>query len=296
MSLLSDTNNQPKATLLALWKAAHSSGAQEAESLSFWQHYLSKHEFKEEYWICDAEIRPEPGSQRRVDRGVRFLSTANEIVVLCWHEAKGGTSLREIRECEQQALDACKRSLASHRWQRHVYALTTARTKAKAWSYDRNDEELAPLFEDEYIEANSNEGYKISKCFQKMKSLIPAEVAGNPGLTRVTQTSSILPGPHETPQAAATPYALFPRPSTTATSQQTSTRSSVATPPAPSNIKDKCREVKAKRDPKNRQALQISTREGWKSVEGWKTYQEDQKVILYSDNANIWIYAESVED
>ena len=139
-----------------------------------------KHEFPEEYWICDAEIRPEPGSQRRVDRGVRFLSTTNEIVVLCWHEAKGGISPRDIRECEQQALDACKKSLATHPWQRHVFALTTARTTAKAWIYERGDAELAPLFEDEYIEANSNEGYKISKSFQKMKTLIPAEVAGYP--------------------------------------------------------------------------------------------------------------------
>lgn len=293
MSLLFGPNNQPKPTLSALWRAAHSSGAQEAESLSFWQHYLSKHEFPEEHWICDAEIRPEPGSQRRVDRGVRFLSTTNEIVVLCWHEAKGGTSPRDIRECEQQALDACKKSLATHPWQRHVFALTTARTTAKAWIYERSDAELAPLFEDEYIEANSSEGYKISKSFQKMKALIPAEVAGNPGLTRVTQTSLGLPE-HEGAQTAA--YALFPRTPTSAPQQQTSARSTVAPPPTSPKIKDKYRQVQAKRDPNDRQALKIATQTGWKTVKGWKSHTEDQKVILYSDQESVWTYVEAVED
>lgn len=106
------------------------------------------------------------------DRGVRFLTTGNEIIVLCWHEAKGSTSPSAIKECEEQALDACKRSLESHSWQRYVYALTTAKTTAKAWVYERGDEELTALFEEEYIEANSNEGYKISKSFQRMKTLV----------------------------------------------------------------------------------------------------------------------------
>ena len=70
----------------------------------------------------------------------------------------------------------------------------------------------------------------------------------------------------------------------------------MAPPPAPSNIKEKYQSVKAKRDPKNRQALQIETPHGWKSVEGWKSYKEDQKAILYSDNENVWTYAESVEN
>lgn len=58
MSLLSRPDGQPDATLLALWKIAQSSRAQETESLSFWQHYVTKHEFNEQYWICDAEARP----------------------------------------------------------------------------------------------------------------------------------------------------------------------------------------------------------------------------------------------
>jgi hypothetical protein len=152
---------------------------------------------------------------------------------------------------------------------------------------------LAPLFEDEYVEANSNEGYKISKSFQKMKTLIPAEVAGNPGLTRVTQTSSSLPE-HEGAQTAA--YALFPPTQTTGPEQQTSTRSTIAQPPTFPEIKDKYRQVQAKRDPNDRQALKIATQTGWKTVGDWKSHTEDQRAILYSDQESVWTYVEAVED
>jgi hypothetical protein len=187
MSLLFDLKGQPKPTLTALWREAHKGGGQEAEALSFWQHYLSKHEFKEEHWICDAEIRPQPGSQSRIDRGVRFLGKDGEIIVLCWLEAKGGTSPSEKSNCEKQALNACITSLKDHPWQRHVYALTTAKTEAKAWTYERGDPELTALFDDSYVEANSSEGYKISKSLQKMKSLPPAEVTGDPNSMRMMQ-------------------------------------------------------------------------------------------------------------
>jgi hypothetical protein len=114
MSLLYDPDNSPRKTLAVLWQAAHAKEAQEAESLSFWQHLFSKHEFKEDYWICDAEIRPAPGSRKRVDRGIRFVSTGQELIVLCWHEAKDKESPSAIKECETQALRACQDNLQSH--------------------------------------------------------------------------------------------------------------------------------------------------------------------------------------
>ncbi|OAL36392.1 hypothetical protein AYO20_04288 [Fonsecaea nubica] len=132
MSLLLDSENRYIPTLLALYQAAHAPGAQDAEALSFWQHLFSKHVFKEEYFICDAEMRPAPGDRRRIDRSVRYLSTGNEIIVLCWHEAKGGSTPSAIMECESQALDACKRAIISHPWQPMIYAFTTTKTSGKA--------------------------------------------------------------------------------------------------------------------------------------------------------------------
>lgn len=190
MSLLIDRNGQVSPTLSVLWRAANERSGGEPEALSFWQHLISKHEFKEEYWICDAEMRPQPGSRRRVDRGVRFLSSGNEIVVLCWLEAKGSTSPADIAECEQQALNACTEHLDTHPWQGHIYALTTAKTTAKAWIFERGDRELTVMLpdQDRYIEAHSSEGVQIRSCFERMKYLVPAEIMGQSDSTRVTQT------------------------------------------------------------------------------------------------------------
>ncbi|KIW28863.1 uncharacterized protein PV07_04726 [Cladophialophora immunda] len=179
MSLLMSPDGTFRAVLFELWKAAHTKDAQEPESLSFWQHLLSKYEFKEDFWICDAEIRPTADSRRRIDRGIRFIEpNAREIVVLCWLEAKGVDTAEATRQSEAQALDACKLTLDNHPWQGHVYALTTTRTKAKAWMYERGDEYMIPLHEEDYIEAHSSEGIKLRSAFERMKLITPAPVLG----------------------------------------------------------------------------------------------------------------------
>lgn len=170
MSLLLDSQNQLKTTLYALWQAAHEDGAGEPEALSFWRHLFAKHEFSEEHWVCDAAIRASPGSRRRIDRGVRFLSTESEVMVLCWLEANGSHSPGAIKECEQQALAACRESLEDQASQQIIYALTTISTKGKAWVYHRGDRELTALFEGDYVEAHSSEGLQLRRCFQKMKN------------------------------------------------------------------------------------------------------------------------------
>ncbi|KIW63409.1 hypothetical protein PV04_10254 [Phialophora macrospora] len=180
MSLLHDSNNgQSSATLYALWKAAQTQDAQEAEASSFWQHLLARHEFPEEQFICDAWIRASRGDgERIIDRGIRtFLpSTGSEIIVLCWVEGKGDPSPSAIKDCETQALDTCKKSLESHEWQESIYALTTSQTRAKAWLYEKGGAVgLTPLGNDEeYIEANSAAGYKLRECFERMKRSPPA--------------------------------------------------------------------------------------------------------------------------
>jgi hypothetical protein len=40
-----------------------------------------------------AEFRPEQGSRSRIDRGIRYLAEGDEIIVLCWIEAKGSVSM-----------------------------------------------------------------------------------------------------------------------------------------------------------------------------------------------------------
>ena len=291
MSLLIGPNNQPLLTLTALWKAAHESSAGEPEALSFWQHYISKHEFKDEHWICDAEIRPQPGSRRRVDSGVRFLSTGNEILVLCWLEAKGSTAAGDISECEEQALRACKENLESHPWQKHIFALTTARTTAKAWMFERGDDEMKPIFPDRYIEANSSDGIQIKKCFERMKALIPATVAGYPDSTRVTQTTIVSQGSDAVPRSQ--PGVLFPRPGQTSDRPSPATTSPMVKPTAANITKDYLK-AEARRHPTDRQALQFKTTRGWTTGK-WKKVEVDGRTILYSDELKVWTEAKLVQ-
>jgi hypothetical protein len=180
MSLLFDPDNKPRPTLTALWKVAQTKGAGEPEALSFWQHLLARHEFKEEYWIIDAEIRPEPQSRSRIDRGIRFLTTRDEIIVLCWIEGKGDDSNAARKECEEQARLACQRNLDSHQWQETIYAFTTLGTKGKAWIYTVDHPVLLPMHDEDYIEAHSNEGHQLRTCFARMKAFPAANPAGAP--------------------------------------------------------------------------------------------------------------------
>ncbi|KIW20626.1 hypothetical protein PV08_01201 [Exophiala spinifera] len=158
MSLLVDSNNRPRHTLRALWDVAQMEDASEWEVLSFWRYLLSKHAFEEEYWI--------------VDHGIRYVEQGNEnrIAVLLWHEAKRGESMSEQKECEDQALQACQEYLQRHAWQTELYAMTTLRTKAKIWSYDKIAQVLVALYDDHYVEANSSEGIQLKMCFERTKT------------------------------------------------------------------------------------------------------------------------------
>lgn len=185
MSLLQDPDGKLRVALAALWHETRKPDAGEPESMSFWQHLIAKHEFPEAYWVCDAEMRPAPGSRKRIDRGVRFVDSALEITVLCWVEGKGKSSTPAKKEAEAQALRACRDTLAAHQSQKFVYALTTALTEGKAWIYSEDTSGLQPLDEGAYVEANSANGRQISQAFKRMRQMPPAVVLGapNPNIT-----------------------------------------------------------------------------------------------------------------
>jgi hypothetical protein len=193
MSLLLNSDNTVRVTLKRLHVDAQ--GAQEPECLSFWNHYLTKFEFKDEHWIVDAEFRPEQGSRSRIDRGIRFLAEGDEIIVLCWIEAKGSDSNAKKKEAEQQALRACQVTLKSHRWQSFIYALTTAKTTAQAWTYERGETEMQPLWDGGYVEANSSNATQLRKAFQRMKSFPPTPIARAAASHVTTDSSKAFPGP-----------------------------------------------------------------------------------------------------
>ena len=207
MSLLFNPDKTTRKTLFALWKHAHAKGAGEPETLSFWQHLLAKHEFSEEYWIIDAEIRPEPGSRSRVDRGIRYMSTDRQILVLTFIEAKGASMESARKECERQALNACQAYLQSHSWQKEIYAMTILVTTAMMWTYQQGSERLVPLHDNHYIEANSSEGAQLRKCFEKMRKFSHAQIADAPNLHIATQPN--LP-PARASEVTTTAWPSFP--------------------------------------------------------------------------------------
>jgi hypothetical protein len=193
MSLLYDADMKLRTTLMVLWRETRKAGAGEPESMSFWQHLIAKHEFSEEWWVCDAEMRPAPGSRKRIDRGVRFVDSSMQLTVLLWVEGKGNTSATAKKEAEEQALRACRDNLESHKSQTFIYALTTAMTEAKVWIYHRDEPNLQALHDEHYIEANSTQGSQLRVAFARMKKVTPGVVGGapNPQVTsqgRITHT------------------------------------------------------------------------------------------------------------
>ena len=307
MSLLLDSDNKPRPTLTALWKAAHSKEAGEPEALSFWQHLLAKHEFKEEHWIIDAEIRPEPHSRSRIDRGIRFLTTGNEIIVLCWIEGKGDDSRTATKECEEQARLACQRNLASHPWQKTIFAFTTLVTKGKAWIYDVDHRVLNPMHDEDYIEANSSEGVQLRKCFVRMKSFPPAAPAGAPNSNvgsqphfgQITSIASLSPGQvlaSDRPQTYSNPIfpreeaPVFPPPETSAISRQ---NHGEGTRSATDGLQG-FREVVVMRDPRDQNRLLYKVEGGWKAMGTVQQGKKGDRIVVYSWEQKIWSYVDKL--
>lgn len=308
MSLLFGPDGKPRITLTALWKAAQAKDAQEADVVPFWQHLLARFEFGEEYWVVDAEMKPEPTSRRRVDRGVRFFSTDKEFVVLLWIEAKKGESEAERKLCEKQALQACRETLASHKWQPEIYALTTLKTKAKAWSYAAGSEELVPMHDAHYIEAHSNEGYKLSKCFERMKKFAPVAAAAAPELhvptapaysrtaygaatqhyhppTAYSSTAYGAPSPTVPSSAQYVSNPIFPRDSRTQTAHSESLDPWTG-----------YTEVVARRDPRpGEKGLLYGVKEGWKAFGPYVLKTKENKRVFCSTDKKLWVYEENIQ-
>jgi hypothetical protein len=87
-----------------------------------------------EQWIVTGEFDPRSHSRRRVDLVIRFTDEQNNIRVLCFFEGKKQTtsSPEEIRECESQTLNACRKHLNAYD-QEFVYMVTGCGTKVKPW-------------------------------------------------------------------------------------------------------------------------------------------------------------------
>ena len=92
-----------------------------------------------------AEVDPAINTLRRVDLVVRFSVIKNTLRVFCFTELKKhGASPALIKECESQAMDACRRHMESHN-QDNVYVLTVYGTCAKAWMFEKEDKYLTAL-------------------------------------------------------------------------------------------------------------------------------------------------------
>lgn len=190
------------------------------------------------------------------------------------------------------------KSLQSHAWQQSVYAFTTAKTKGKAWSYSKGESELVPLFDRGYVEANSNEGNRLRKCFERMKSFPPANVLGAPNSNIASQphavrTRAAAPAPNPgqishatTPAQSRNP--IFPRAETT-TDSRTQTI-------IPSSGTDGFTQVVATRDPREgKPGLVYKVGGRWVEMGSLHQGQRNGKKTLESREKSLWVYVDDVQ-
>ena len=138
----------------------------------------------------------------------------NTLRVLCFIEAKKHASVpSEILEAERQAVDACRRHMTIHD-QHNLYVLTVDGTRAKPWTFEKNDDYMLPMdasispFETDvrtgYIEMNSPDGHQLTAAFERMMRLPPARLAGNVLSWRDSEShDSRYPYPHSLRPAQA---------------------------------------------------------------------------------------------
>ncbi|OAL36391.1 hypothetical protein AYO20_04287 [Fonsecaea nubica] len=159
---------------------------------------------------------------------------------------------------------------------------------------------MSHLFHEHYIDANSSEGYRLRKCFDRMKGfppLIPAEAPNssipskpNSVLTLVDPAEVPTQFPHTTaPVLSSNP--LLPRVET-CPDPRTQAGSTLSTS---SLNMDDFTEVTARRTPANPKALIYQTADGWKAMGPFGVGKRDGDDIFYSWEKRLWTYVKDVQ-
>jgi hypothetical protein len=196
-----------------------------------------------------------------VDLVVKYVDSTPTIRVLCFSELKRhGAPPGDMKECETQALDACRRHLQTHD-QSFVYAMTMWGTRARMWLYEQGDSFLTPLFgspaigdKSKYIEANSNEGQDLARGFQRMKMLPPARFAS---------------------QASAPSFSLFPNQQEQPTASERPQPGQVSSTPS-------------LRDGKHGRIIKWKDQSVFIPEEKWTKVEKDGKILLYNKDLNVY--------
>lgn len=167
------------ATERALWEQAQTKP--EWGTTRLWEHKVHKEFPAGEDWIVASQQPPtdEDGNLRRVDLVVDKWKRENYTHRLFIFEAKKkSATLTEIDELEQQAYNACLAYLI-YTDREHMYAMTVVGTMARLWiaHIGADIHYLVPWIpagdglsrKEQYIEANSTDGYLIEEGFKYMK-------------------------------------------------------------------------------------------------------------------------------
>ncbi|RMD39717.1 hypothetical protein DV735_g5411, partial [Chaetothyriales sp. CBS 134920] len=155
-------------------------------TIELWSYYLNKFPFSGPEWSVAPEQSPDE-TRRRVDLVIKCLDDKNNnIRVLCFIEAKvHNARLSQAKLVEKQAIDACERYVQTYD-QVNLYVMTIIGTKARPWTYERGDSQLAPIDPEDmhsedprqdYIEMHSSDGNKIASAFERMKTILPVTMA-----------------------------------------------------------------------------------------------------------------------
>lgn len=175
MSLITDE------LLMILWETAQALSSDERASAKLWTQLWNKHLFSEKKWVVSREPPLEGSGRRRVDITIEYMGGDKNLAVLAFHEAEAlNAGPQNVKEAENQALDACMRYLGEHSNLQFVYAFTSFGTKGRAWQCAREDHYLVPLFGSQdlaerghYIEVHSSEAQLIRQAVQTMRAAAP---------------------------------------------------------------------------------------------------------------------------
>lgn len=159
-----------------LWQDAQKHD--EWATTKFWEHILQKVYPAADGWVVSSQQPPtrEKSDRRRVETTVEILLNGSLQKLVIKEAKKHKASQTEIEEVEAQAYQACLKYL-KHSQRSEMYAMTVVGTRARLWIAYQSQDYLEPFVPgsrglaaiEEYIEANSTDGYLLMGGLEHMK-------------------------------------------------------------------------------------------------------------------------------
>ncbi|KAJ4286950.1 hypothetical protein N0V90_012830 [Kalmusia sp. IMI 367209] len=188
-------------TLQALYRKAAQNTGLEHETITFWDHLLSKVYFSAEYFVISHQKPPSDAASdrlRRVDFSIgRIDFSTDELSVIAFVEGKRTKAgENDYQAVEAQCFDACEAHLLHRVNCKRVYGICVVGTEAQillCWRDEQMQIRFASMTHGNYYDADGPDATILHELFTEM------EQSAQP---RILQSTSVQPS--TTPSAAPT--------------------------------------------------------------------------------------------